>query len=317
MAKRSLLAILGLTAALALLAAQPAVASTEVGNQCLGNASTLNVTYLSAANAPGSPLPAQVPSAGVITRWTFNIVPISPGILTQSLKIFRPTGAPNQFKVVGESSPAPITTGLNTFGARIPVQAGDFLGTSGAASGMVVTVFCNTGNPGDRVAVFTGNVTSGSTATSLGEEAGRQNPITAVVEPDADNDGFGDETQDKCPQSAATQGDCPTVAVDASSIIKRKGSVVVLVTTTNSAPVTVTGVAKLGKGKKAKLSGGTKTVTPGKITRFTLKFPKKLKEKLGDLAKSRALQLKVTARATDLIGRVSKDTLKTRLKGQG
>jgi len=253
----------------------------------------------------------------VITRWTFNIVPISPGILTQSLKVFRTTGAANQFKVIGESSPAPIVGGLNTFGTRIPVQAGDSIGTSGSASGMVVTVFCNTGNPGDRVAVFAGNVTSGSTATSVGEEAGRSNPITATVEPDADNDGFGDETQDKCPQSATTQGDCPTVTVDASSIIKRKGSVVVLVTTNSSAPVTVSGVAKLGKGKKATLSGGTKTVTSGKITRFTLKFSKKLKSKLKELDSKQTLQLKVTAKATDLIGRVTKDSLKTRLKGQG
>ncbi len=30
-----------------------------------------------------------------------------------------------------------------------------------------------------------------------------------MVEPDADRDGFGDETQDACPSSASAQGACP------------------------------------------------------------------------------------------------------------
>jgi len=33
--------------------------------------------------------------------------------------------------------------------------------------------------------------------------------MNADVEADADNDGFGDETQDQCPTDASTQGQCP------------------------------------------------------------------------------------------------------------
>jgi hypothetical protein len=33
--------------------------------------------------------------------------------------------------------------------------------------------------------------------------------ISAVLEPDADNDGYGDVSQDACPQSAQTQVACP------------------------------------------------------------------------------------------------------------
>jgi hypothetical protein len=36
--------------------------------------------------------------------------------------------------------------------------------------------------------------------------------VSAVLEPDADGDGFGDETQDQCPTNATTQGPCPTPA---------------------------------------------------------------------------------------------------------
>jgi len=302
--------------ALALFAAQPAAAATQVGNQCVGNSSAENATILSTANGPGNPFPATIPSSGVVTRWTFNIVPIPAGILSQTLKIFRPTGAPSQFQVVGESSPGSIAGGLNTFSTRIPVQAGDYLGTSGTATGKVVTVYCETPNPGDRVGVFPGNPTTGGTVSSIGEEGELQNPITLTVEADADNDGFGDETQDKCPQSAVSQGDCPTVAVDAASVIKRKGSVVVLLTTTASAPVKVAGTVNLGKGKKAKLGSKAQTVVPGKVSRFTLKFPKKLKKRLEELSRKQSLRLNITATATDLIGRVTTDKLKTRLKGQ-
>ncbi len=34
-------------------------------------------------------------------------------------------------------------------------------------------------------------------------------PVEAVLEADADKDGFGDETQDQCPSDATTQGPCP------------------------------------------------------------------------------------------------------------
>ena len=33
--------------------------------------------------------------------------------------------------------------------------------------------------------------------------------VSAILEPDADGDGFGDETQDQCPTDASTQGPCP------------------------------------------------------------------------------------------------------------
>jgi hypothetical protein len=52
------------------------------------------------------------------------------------------------------------------------------------------------------------------------------------------------------------------------------------------------------------------------VTRFTLNFPQKLKKKLKGLKRSKSVQLKVTASATDLIGRVTTDKLKTKLKGQ-
>ena len=39
-------------------------------------------------------------------------------------------------------------------------------------------------------------------------EAANELMVAATIEPDADKDGFGDETQDQCPRQATTQGPC-------------------------------------------------------------------------------------------------------------
>jgi hypothetical protein len=316
MAKRGLAATVGLAMMLLLLVAQSASASTQAGNQCVGNEAAENVTILSTANGPGNPLPATMPVAGVITRWTLNAVPeLPPNVLNQTLKMFRPTGTPGQFQVIGESSAASIAPGTNTFSTRIPVHAGDLIGSYGATFEGPVTLFCSTSNPGDRVGVFSGNPPLGSVATSVGEEPSAQNPITVTIEPDADNDGYGDETQDQCTQNATVQVACPAVSLNASSIVK-KTLAKVLVTSDLQAPVTVKGSVKLGKGKSAKLSGGTQIVAPGVISRFTLLFPGKLKSKLEELSKKRFLSLKLTVTATNLVGAPTVRTLKVKLKGQ-
>ena len=41
-------------------------------------------------------------------------------------------------------------------------------------------------------------------------EAPNELLVAATIEPDADSDGFGDETQDQCPSQATTQGACDT-----------------------------------------------------------------------------------------------------------
>ncbi|HEY0392795.1 MAG TPA: hypothetical protein VGC63_13925 [Solirubrobacterales bacterium] len=316
MAKRGLLATIGLAAALSLLIAQPASASTQAGNQCVGNTASENVTTLSIANGPGNPLPATMPVAGVITRWTLAAVSeLPPGVLNQRLKMFRPAGAPGQYQVIGESAAVSISPGANAFPTRIPVHAGDLIGSSGFTFEGPATLFCETTNPGERLGIFAGDPPPGSVATLIEEEGGFQNPITVTIEPDADNDGYGDETQDNCPQSAATQAPCPAVVLSTSSTVK-KGLVTILVTASSQAGVTVVGTVKLGKGKKVNLNGGTQIVVPGTISKFTLLFPKALRSALKELPRKRSLTLKVSASAPNLVGPPTTQLLKLRLAGQ-
>jgi len=301
--------------AMSLAVAPAASAATEFGDTCGGTTAAGEYTLMT-LDAPPATLPLAAPSGGVITKVKVNsAIGVAVSIPT-AVKVLRSAGG-NKYTVIGQQSVL-ANPGITTADARIPVQQGDRLGLHGEpfffeGTTISASLYC-AGAPGTLGAVV-GDVPVGSTADFIAVTTARV-PLAAIIEPDADGDGFGDETQDACPQLASLQTPCPVVTVEASSIIKRKGSVVLLVTTSSSAPVKVTGTAKLGKGQKAKLSGGTKTVKPGKVTRFTLKFPKKLKDKLGDLSKKQSLQLKVNARATDLVGRVTKDSLKTRLKGQ-
>jgi hypothetical protein len=153
-----------------------------------------------------------------------------------------------------------VTSGLNTFETRIPVHAGDRLGASGGSE--IGALFCRTENPADRLGAIAGLPALGSTATVIEETEEEQITASATVEPDADGDGYGDETQDKCPQSAAIQTPCPVVTLSTSSSAS-KGFVKALVTSNVQATVTVAGTTKLGKGKAATLSGGTQIVAPG------------------------------------------------------
>jgi len=302
--------------AISLLGAAGASAATQAGNNCTANRGEENLTLYGLANGPGNPLSATIPVSGVVTKWTFNAPPeLEPGFFNQTLKILRRVGG-NQFQVIGESASSPISGGLNTFSTRVPVLAGDIIGTVGSVKGSIVTLYCETGNPGDRLGVIKGNPSPGSIASQTEEGAGFQSPVTVFVEPDADNDGFGDETQDACPQSAALQTPCPPVTLSTSTQVKTN-SVTVIVTSSTAAPVTVKGVAKLGKGKKAKMNGGTQNLLPGTLNKYRLFFTKGLKNKLKELPPSKKVTLKVNVTGTSVSGAVTTKTLKLKLKGQG
>src|SRR5262245_18207278 len=69
------------------------------------------------------------PSAGVLTSWSFEASNIGP--TTLALRVYRPTGTPQQFTPIAEDDPPEtvgMSTGLHTFAAQITVQTGDLIG---------------------------------------------------------------------------------------------------------------------------------------------------------------------------------------------
>jgi hypothetical protein len=286
-----------------------ASAATVVGSNCAATTSPASVTAISLRNPPGYPLPSAIPSAGVITSWTFSIgAPLPPESRVEGqLKVFAPTGLPDQFKVGGESALSAVGAGLTTIPTRIPVQSGDLLGsttiaTVGGKTGQYALI-CETKDEGDEIGLISGDPGTGTIVSPETVITEVQNPVTVTVEPDADGDGYGDETQDKCPTDASTQGPCPAppappapITLSASAAAK-KGLVTVSLTSSAQASVTVGGTVKLGKGKTAELSGGTQTVTPGVLAKFTVLFPAKLKARLKQLPPSQKLTLSLSASA--------------------
>jgi hypothetical protein len=162
------------------------------------------------------------PSAGVITSWSHR-APASPAPL--KLKIGRPGGG-DVFTIVGESGfETPAPNSLNTFGTQIPVQAGDVIGLYFAPGAM--TVACHRPAGGYANHYLPGDQPPGTTASFI-PESGTQFDLSAVLEPDCDSDGLGDETQDP----SLLGGDCSvrgrTVTLDANKNKVKKGKKVTL-----------------------------------------------------------------------------------------
>lgn len=319
MKKRLSVALAIAVAATALVGANSASAATVFGSGCTANQITDGAIWVSTGHAPTNPLPVVAPISGVITEWTVNtdIVVESEGklagefprILQQRLLALRAEG--ESFKVVGESSGGPLNLkGTSTYTARVPVQAGDYLGIAGSP----FAAYCDTKDPADAYAAATGGTPVGSTFR-VERSTGLQVPIVARVEPDVDGDGYGDETQDQCPQSAAYQSPCPVVTVSSLSLTHPK-AVTVYISSSLSAPIAVNGTVNLGKGKTATLVAPGQTVAPGSLGRFNLPLTKTVQKTLKALTTKKSLTLTVTASATNVTGSPSTATSTVKLQGQ-
>lgn len=125
--------------------------------------------------------------------------------MTGKLKLFRFAGA-NLYTTLAQSAQQGIAPNtLNSFPTRIPVQGGEVVGATfqGAGSGCLFAV------PGtaNRMRNQSNDPAPGTTQ-AYNVAIARAN-VAASLEPDADRDNFGDETQDGCPTNASTQLACP------------------------------------------------------------------------------------------------------------
>ena len=174
---------------------------------------TLSIAGLTAAeDAAGGPI---VPSNGVVVRWRVRRAAqtFTPEI---HLRVIRgTTGA-------GSSAAAtlPAAAGTYEFPTRLPVLAGDQLGLDviGVPASLLPPrgiEVVHSGTAGDLLDTWIPPLAEGVATTPDPDNADSMElTINADIEPDADFDGFGDETQDLCPTSPATQAACVTAAPD-------------------------------------------------------------------------------------------------------
>jgi hypothetical protein len=315
-----LLPCLAAAIAVGAIATPAASAATTIGNSCTGNTTEGPQTLVQLSQTTSS-TPLGAPEAGVITKWGVNVIPYEGGI-SEKLKVLRPAAAPNSFVAVGESTSQPIVGGTNVFDTRLPIQAGDRIGVSSGLG----AIFCDDKSgsvPTDVMGFILGDQGLNSTA-AFKELPKAQAAVTATIEKDADGDGYGDETQDKCPQSAASHDPCPVLGLEALSFPPGKSSVKILVASDLASGITVSASVKItGKTKKAKTSATakltpiTQLVTAGHIVIYTMNFPKALADALAALPSKKSLPLKVSVAGKTIDGTASSEKkLTVKLKGQ-
>lgn len=191
----------GMALCVAAVAPATASAATTLGQTFPPNSCGQD-TYIQTATPPGAPS-YTAPFSGVITQWSYQSDSTPPP--TVRLKVAQDFGG-GTLKIVGESAVEHIApSALNTYNSRISMPAGTDLGEFiGADCSRMDLTYADYFADGD--------LSVGTTSSSFSPETFQQD-ISAVLEPDADHDGFGDETQDQCPTDGTTQGPCPVAPV--------------------------------------------------------------------------------------------------------
>jgi hypothetical protein len=143
------------------------------------------------------------PSDGVVVRWRAKSGSSGNPI---ALRVLHPAGgSPSRFTGMGTSDSRQTVSGISAlFPTQLPIRAGDSVGLDPRNTALVWAA-----TPGATVLYwsFTNGFTDGLKDGSTGDGGSQalELMVQAVIEPDADKDRFGDETQDGCPGDAARQ----------------------------------------------------------------------------------------------------------------
>ncbi|HEX5908969.1 MAG TPA: hypothetical protein VFY44_00660 [Thermoleophilaceae bacterium] len=150
----------------------------------------------------------QVPAGGgVITSWSVRpaLNPNQQG----SFQVLRDDGG-NNFTVLATSAVQNLNSmeNVDTFSVRFPVQGGEWIGYSFPSGSQQQCVLDAAPAGSSTWSGPLASVTTGATFTAAQTHNLLALNLQANLEPDADKDGFGDETQDRCPTQAGTTGSC-------------------------------------------------------------------------------------------------------------
>jgi hypothetical protein len=180
----------------------------------------------------GTVTEAGAPSDGVVTKFrvrakveapntqvTFlaaNVKPNGPGQSATSAMASATASGPTVMLATTGAENIPI----QEFAGRLPISKGQHLAISGP--GNLFATYDSSGSKFSYEYAPPLVVGSGERASNefLGELL-----VQGTLEPDADRDGFGDETQDACPSQASTQGACVAARLTITKFGVRKGKI--------------------------------------------------------------------------------------------
>jgi hypothetical protein len=287
--------------------------STEVGQTTSTPTFGVNTPVAPFSTVPGTP--SYATPHGVLTSWRFHSSGDSAAGAVR-LKIFRYTGTGTDlvFKVLAESSLKTLEPDTAyDFKERIPVDQGDLLGLTAVSDAEVgITV---PGTPQNRLAQFGGgDIAPGQTGTATIAWPDLRPSVAATVEPDADGDGFGDDSQDKCPVDRTTQALCQ-FSFGRLKRNEERGTAVLPVTVPGAGALSLSGKGVAGQQastSRAASAGGRATASASTV-KLVVKGKGKKKKTLNETGKVK-LNLAITYTPTG--GDPTTRSMKVKLKKQ-
>lgn len=219
--------------------------------------------YINSITDPAETAPGGIfaPADGVITRWrlvmgasTATSITITPRVL----------GFTNKYTALRSGAPQsiPVAGGTFEFPTRLPIPSLGLFAIDAVTNGAVGDApkfVTNIGSSAGLIAKTPAVPDGGTFGVTLGAATTNKLMINADIEPDADKDGYGDETQDLCVTSATAQGPCPAPVITAPKTAK--GGFTFTSDLPGKATTTlykVTGGRKVGKKCKSKAKKGKK-----------------------------------------------------------
>lgn len=254
----------------------PAGAATQVGQQCDSASSGPSLLAQLAVDSGDS---YTVPTDGVLTRWGSNRTSFGSTSVLRAVFV-RGSGSIWNVEAATGFQVAPANVDA-TFEARQPVKAGSVLGISSFNSSNPI---CSGLSSDNTTIANTSSFDPTSFPTLDTTIPGWRAAVWAIVEADADGDGYGDETQDKCPQSAAFQNPCPVLSIS-QQLSASKTQINVLATSSIDAQlvaVAVVSIPKIGKKKarRVTIQGTGQQFIGGTLKTIRLKLPSSVKSAL-------------------------------------
>lgn len=268
-----------------------ASAATPNGQSCAASNGAPQVMFQSAISS-GTSYTAQ--SDGVLTKWGINTTAwgstsVMSAVIGSSQGGQWTIVAGTPFQLIPDNA-------YSEFPARIPVSTGQTLGVAATnSSGLMCSGFV--GPTGDVIEYKASYLPVGGTFATEGTIAAYRVAVFGTLEPDADKDGYGDETQDGCPQSAALQNACPVLSIS-QKLSASRSAISALATASVDTSLTASAsvrIPKLGKSKArtVKFKSKATAFTAGKLKSIKLKLPSSVKK-----AVSAGKELKVTVTLT-------------------
>lgn len=183
------------------------------------------VSYIHPSDPNGDPYSGGSPVTGVITKFKVRALPSLAGspvrVTPRVAAITRqsPDSATASAKASGKQVTLTANGQIEQHATRVPVSRGQHLALD------TVNAQVTYNSSGDKFTyVWSPPLVNGAAARASTYPSGTgELLVQASVEADRDRDGYGDETQDKCPSQASTAGKCDRRAPKLGSMKLRKG----------------------------------------------------------------------------------------------